>query len=147
MDLIKEVLAIVTLPPSLVIILKWLVGMLLIDRALEKLTKSKLSLEKIVKVALVEVRNSLQLRDGIQPLKINRKIKKFFSYGLCGAWGYGCLVFSALLISSFLMLLLRKNTLTLDKTLLAWGIIIIFGWAARFAYVETRIAFKNAKSI
>ncbi|WP_111848290.1 hypothetical protein [Acinetobacter baumannii] len=147
MNVIELVLDLVSLPPTLLFILKWLVGLVLIDRLLEKLTKNKLSLEKIVKVVLVEVRNSLQLPTDLQPWTFSRKIKKLSSYTFCVAMGYMCIVFSALLISSLLMFILKKNALSFDKAILAWGIIFIFGWASRFAYIETRVAFKNAKSI
>lgn len=147
METINEILSIITLPDILKTILQWLVGLVLIDGLLQKLTKKKFSLEIFVKFVLEALREGVKLREDIQPLNINRTVKKLFSYLLCGAWGYGCLIFSALLISSIVMLVLRKNDLTFDKVILVWGIILMYGWAARFAYVETRIAFKNAKSI
>lgn len=148
MNVTELVLDLVTLPPTLLFILKWLVGLVLIDRLLEKLTKNKLSLEKIVKVVLVEVRNSLQLPPNLQPLAFNnRKIKKLISYTLGCSMAYMCIVFFALLISSLLMFILKKNALTFDKTLFVSIIILLYGWASRFAYIEARLAFKNAKSI
>ncbi|MDE4038305.1 hypothetical protein [Acinetobacter pittii] len=147
MDYIKLVLDLVSLPPSLTLILKWLVGLVLIDRLLEMLTKNKFSLEKIVKGTLIGVCKNLQHREGVEPLKINRKIRKFFAYTFCGSMGYGCVVFSALLIWSLVMMILTKGTLPLDKEFKVWGIILILGLCARFAYVETRAAYKNAKSI
>ncbi|WP_224992128.1 hypothetical protein [Acinetobacter pittii] len=147
METIKEILAIVTLPDILKTILQWLVGLVLIDGLLQKLTKKKFSLEIFVKFVLEALREGVRLREDIQPLNINRSIKKFFSYFICGVWAYGCLIFIALLISSIIMFVLRKNDLTFDKVALVWGVILMYGWAARFAYVETRIAFKNAKSI
>lgn len=148
MELTKLVLDLVSLPPTLLFILKWLVGLVLIDRLLEKLTKNKLSLEKIVKVVLVEVRNSLQLPQNLQPWTFNnRKIKKLLSYTLGCSMAYMCIVFFTLLIIYLLMFILRKNALTFDKTLFVSIIILLYGWASRFAYIEARLAFKNAKSI
>lgn len=148
MDYIKLVLDLVSLPPTLLFILKWLVGLVLIDRLLEKLTKNKLSLEKIVKVVLIEVRNSLQLPPNLQPWTFNnRKIKKLLSYTFGCSMAYMCIVFFTLLIIYLLMFILRKNALTFDKTLLVSIIIFLYGWASRFAYIEARLAFKNAKSM
>ena len=147
MDYIKLVLDLVSLPPSLTLILKWLVGLVLIDRLLEMLTKNKFSLEKIVKGTLIGVCKNLQLRDGIEPLKIKREIKKFFAYIFCGLMAYGCIIFLALLIWSLVMMILTKDTLPLDKEFKVWGIILMLGLCARFAYIETRVAYKNAKSI
>ncbi|MDC4608111.1 hypothetical protein NQ788_06555 [Acinetobacter baumannii] len=154
MDLIKDIFSIITIPASLMSILNWLAGLSAIlvliifnDQLVQKLTKNRLSLEKTVKGFLIGMRETVQLREGVQPWTFNRKIKKVGAYAFCAALAYGCIIFSALSISSVLMFILKKNVLTLDKAALAWGIILIFGWAARFAYVETRLAFKNAKSI
>ncbi|MDS7932168.1 hypothetical protein RMB03_01125 [Acinetobacter sp. V91_7] len=148
MNVIELVLDLVSLPPTLLFILKWLVGLVLIDRLLEKLTKNKLSLEKIVKVVLVEVRNSLRLPPNLQPWSFNnRKIKKLLSYTLCCSMAYMCIVFFTLLIIYLLMFILRKNAITFDKMLFVSIIILLYGWASRFAYIEMRVAFKNAKSI
>ncbi|MDV7430203.1 hypothetical protein R4470_13295 [Acinetobacter baumannii] len=154
MDLIKDIFSIVTIPASLMSILNYLAGLSAIlvltifnDQLIQKLTKNRFSLEKIVKGLLIGVCDTVKLREGIEPWTFNRKIKKIGAYAFCGALGYGCIVFSTLSMSSVLMFILKKNVLTLDKTLLAWGIILIFGWAARFAYIEMRVAFKNAKSI
>ncbi|MBN6524805.1 MULTISPECIES: hypothetical protein [Acinetobacter calcoaceticus/baumannii complex] len=154
MSFLKEILPFVTIPTSLAPVMDWLVAlsiilslMVYINEHLKKLTENKLSFEKIVKGVLIGVRTSVQLQEGIEPWTTNRKIKKVGAYAFCAALGYGCIIFSALSISSVLMFILKKNVLTLDKAALAWGIILIFTWAARFAYVETRLAFKNAKSI
>ncbi|MDC4638823.1 hypothetical protein [Acinetobacter baumannii] len=147
METIKEILTLVTLPDILRMILEWLVGLVLIDSLLQKLTKKKFSLEIFLKFVLEALREGVKLREGIQPLNINRRVKKLFSYFICGVWAYGCLIFIAFLISSIIMFVLRKNDITIEKVVLVWGIILMYGWAARFAYVETRIALKNAKSI
>lgn len=154
MDLIKDIFSIITIPASLMSILNWLAGLSAIlvltifnDQLVQKITKNRLSLEKIVKGFLAGIRDTVQLREGVEPWTFNRKIKKVGAYAFCGALSYGCAVFSALSMSSVFLFILKKNVLTLDKTLLALAIILIFTWAARFAYVETRIAFKNAKSI
>ncbi|EXS30148.1 hypothetical protein J690_0743 [Acinetobacter sp. 742879] len=154
MSFLKEILPFVTIPTSVVPVMDWLVALSIIlallvysNERLQKLTENKLSFEKIIKGILSGVRTSVQLRDGIEPWTINRKIKKVGAYAVGAALVYGCLIFSALSVSSVLMFILKKNVLTLDKTFLALGIILIFTWAARFAYIEARLAFKNAKSI
>ncbi|MFP0709993.1 hypothetical protein ACLDYB_06780 [Acinetobacter baumannii] len=154
MNILKEILPLVTIPSSLVPVINWLVALsvilallVYINEHLKKLTENELSFEKIVKGILSGVRTSVQLHEGVEPWTTNRKIKKVGAYAFCGALGYGCIVFSALSMSSVLMFILKKNVLTIDKTLLAWGIMLIFGWAARFAYVEARLAFRNAKSM
>ncbi|CAA0235154.1 hypothetical protein ABKPCSM17A_02308 [Acinetobacter baumannii] len=154
MNFLKEILHLVTIPTSVMPLINWLFALAVIltlimvnNERLQKLTEGKLSIEKIVKGFLNGVRDSVQLKEGIEPWAFNRKIRKVGAYTICGALGYGCIIFSALSISSVLMFILKKNVLTLDKAALAWGIILIFGWAARFAYVEARLAFKNAKAI
>lgn len=154
MSFLKEILPFVTVPTSVVPVMDWLVALSIIlallvysNERLQKLTENKLSFEKIVKGILIGVRTSVQLHEGIEPWTTNRKIKKVGAYAFCAALAYGCIIFSVLSISSVLMFILKKNVLTLDKAALAWAIILIFSWAARFAYVETRLAFKNAKAI
>ncbi len=147
MDYVKLVLDLVSLPPSLALILKWLVGFALIDQLLRMLTTNKLSLEKIVKSAFIGLCKNLQHREGVEPFKFNRKIKKFFAYTACGTFAYGCVFFSTLLILSLVMMILTKAILPFDKTFEVLGIILIFGLCARFAYIEMRVAYKNAKSI
>lgn len=154
MNFLKEILHLVTIPTSVMPLINWLFALSVVlaltvdnNERLQKLTEGKLSIEKIIKGVLNGVRDSVQLQEGIEPWRFNRKIKKVGAYAFCAALAYGCIVFSVLSISSVLMFILKKNVLTLDKTLLAWAIILIFSWAARFAYVETRLAFKNAKAI
>lgn len=154
MNILEEALHIVTLPTSAVPVINWLFALAVIltlaiinNERLQKLTKNKLSIEKIVKDVLKGVFKSMQLREGIEPWPFNRKIKKFCAYLFGGALTYGCIVFSVLFIISLLMFVLRKNPLPFEQALQVWMIILTFGWAARFAYVEARLAFKNAKSI
>jgi len=154
MDLIKDIFSIITIPSSLMSILNYLAGLSAIlvltifnDQLIQKLTKKRFSLEKIVKGFLAGVSNTVQLQEGIEPWAANRKLKKFRTYLFGGALGYGCIVFSVLFIISLLMFVLRKNPLPFDQAFQVWMIILTFGWAARFAYVEARLAFRNAKSI
>ncbi|CAI4202392.1 hypothetical protein MWMV10_MWMV10_03066 [Acinetobacter baumannii] len=59
---------------------------------------------------------------------------------------YGYIVFSVLFIISLLMFVLRKNLFSIDQVFKA-GDNYNFGWVARCAYVEARLAFRNAKSM
>ncbi|MCU4413710.1 hypothetical protein KTH71_06590 [Acinetobacter sp. WU_MDCI_Axc73] len=93
MNILKEIFPFITIPASLMPTINLLAGLSVIliliiinDKLLQKLTKNRLSLEKIVRVGLVEVNKSLQLREEIQPLKINRKIKKFFHTHSAAQW-------------------------------------------------------------
>lgn len=85
MDILKETLHLVTLPTSVVPVINWLFALAVIltliivnNERLQKLTKNKLSIEKIVKGILSGVFKTMQLGEGIEPWSFNRKIKKFW---------------------------------------------------------------------
>lgn len=103
--------------------------------------------KKHVKSMLKELHNSVSLRDGIQPIKWHKNIRKLFSYLECGAWFYGFLIFLTLSGISILMFAMKSHELSIDRTFLAVGLIIVLSWAARFAYIETRVTYVKAKRI
>ncbi|WP_213032624.1 hypothetical protein, partial [Acinetobacter sp. DSM 11652] len=151
---LEVIWGIVKIPSVILEILGWTGGILAIlsvlvqiDKNLKALTENKVSLMKIGKGTITTIFNSVNHRNGSRPLPVGPRIRKSFSYLLCIAWGYGCILFSALFISSILMFVLRNNSLPIMQALTALGIILVFGWCAKFAFIETQVAFNEAKSI
>lgn len=152
--MIEIIFGMVKIPTIILDALGWMVGILCvfvvliaIDKALKVLTQNKISFLKIIDGSVTAIRNSVNHRNGSRPLPLNSTVRKIWSYFECVAWGYGCLVFSALFISSVLMFILRSNSIPILQILGGLGIILGLAWATKFAFIETQVAFNKARSV
>jgi len=154
MEFLKEFIDQVTIPAFCLDILGWLIGILLIltamigiDQALQKLTKKHISFASILKFILMSLKESIRLPSEVQPINLHRNIRKFFSYLIVGAWGYGVVIFLIFFTLLTCLLILKGQNLPIEKSILAVGMIFMCGWASKFAYIEMRVALIKTKSI
>lgn len=147
----------VNIPPELLEILGYLLGIILflkmiiiLNKTLQDLTKRRIDLEKIFKFLCTGLKEAVLLSNHeIEPITPPKYVRKFFAYLIIMSLFLTLVMFLTLFIIFTLTFLIKSQSLSLsfEKNILSIGMMLVLIWASKFSYVQLRIEHKKMKAI